>query len=284
MDDPGNDEFELRIGRRLRAYAETMRSRQADASEVAPPEHRGPTRAQQAPYRLALTLVVVLVGASVAAWGVGHLPRRSPNPLSGLGSAASPSQIAQRTPTPSVVPTVGPSEILGPSMPIASSSGEPISAPPVTATVEQSGFRVTLRAAQGRYRAGQPIDISADLISLLPDDPVSVWGPSTPGPIGFSVVQIGGPLAMNEGGTTDCKRFTLRANFPTTFPFTKAGGGWDTSDPYAAYYSEYFHDPGLHLPAGEWKVVATAWFGVGGDSCPAELLQFSASITIEVLP
>ena len=153
-----------------------------------------------------------------------------------------------------------------PHVPVASSSGAPLGGPSVSATDSNAGFTLTMTLDHDRYRAGQPITVTTTLAYGGPDPTVKLWTNSDPGLVDFDVTQVGGPLSMLGGGTTDCVSTSMAKGQAISAPFAKVGG-WSNDDPYAAFYESYYNDPQLRLPAGTWQISAKSGFGIGGTDC-----------------
>ena len=91
-------------------------------------------------------------------------------------------------------------------------------------------------------------------------------GGSGSGLIAFGVEQLGGDLQNGPVWTADCHAYSVDARNPPTQIFTKSGG-FSGDDPNADFWHNFFADPELHLPPGEWLLTAEARFYDGG--CPA---------------
>ncbi|HET7676304.1 MAG TPA: hypothetical protein VFK38_00465 [Candidatus Limnocylindrales bacterium] len=148
------------------------------------------------------------------------------------------------------------------------------------AAVARQGL-VEIRIASPRvtWRMEEAIVVEASLV-YLGQAPVVASG-SGSGLVGFSVVQQGGPLRMEAGGTSDCVRYQLRPG-PQAVAFSKSGG-FSGDDPNAAFYRAFFADPDLHLPPGRWRITAHVDL-VLGQECGGEPTDPSASIEIVVRP
>jgi hypothetical protein len=170
-------------------------------------------------------------------------------------------------------------------------------AEPISATVNDGLFDLTIRANSDRYAVGEPIAIDAVLvyrgvepitISHAQGAPVpgrgSAVGPDTGGtggPIGFGILEpVLGDLRLGESWAESCERTTLQPGQPLVVPFAK-GGAWSSDDPRAAEYLAFVQDPALTLAPGTWHAYAVAWFYVGdcgGDEHkPRVELEFEVS-------
>ncbi len=182
------------------------------------------------------------------------------------------------------VPSASPLPTPLPSQPVASSAAGALTRPPVSTTATEAGFTLKMTLDHDRYRAGQPIAVTTTLAYGGPNDHVTIWGNGNPGPIGFDVVQVDGPLAMHGGGTSDCVSYAVTKGTSVGYAFSKLGG-WSYDDPYAPYYASYYHDPQLRLPAGTWLISAKGLFAIGGSDCgQGQAANLQASIEIVVEP
>jgi hypothetical protein len=58
-------------------------------------------------------------------------------------------------------------------------------------------------------------------------------------------------------------------NLPTGVEWSqRPSGGWSGADPNADFYNPFFHDPVVHLPAGDWMISAIAEFQTGSAAAP----------------
>jgi hypothetical protein len=179
------------------------------------------------------------------------------------------------------VPSASPLPTPLPSQPVASSAAAPLTGPSVRTTAANAGFTLGMSLDHDRYRAGQPITVATTLTYDGPNERVTIWGNGDPGPVGFDVVQVGGPLAMHGGGTSDCVSYGLTRGVAVDYPFSKVGG-WTYDDPYAPFYASYYHDPQLRLPAGTWRITAKGMFAIGGTDC-GQGQDASLTATIEIV-
>ncbi|HEX7949792.1 MAG TPA: hypothetical protein VF494_05545 [Candidatus Limnocylindrales bacterium] len=147
----------------------------------------------------------------------------------------------------------------------------------------KGSFSLSMTLDHNRYRAGQPIRLTTTLLYSGPEAKVVLWTNSSPGVVGFDVVQQGGPLSMLGGGTSDCVSESVTKGQAQAVVFSKIGG-WSNDDRYAAFYEGYYKDPQLRLPAGTWQISAKSGFTTGGTDCgmgePADL-RATAEIVVE---
>lgn len=166
--------------------------------------------------------------------------------------------------------------------------------PAVTAarvtTTDDGSFRLTLQAERGTYAAGQPIVAGASIVYLGPKPSVGVSG--APGTVLFGVEEIGGEgRSIPPGSRAAC--------FPTTFdrgvtayvPWA-ATGELDLDAPGDAWIRDYLgvdragtptrEGPGFVLPAGTWRLLATASFGESDDCEHGPFHSLEASVVVTV--
>jgi hypothetical protein len=153
---------------------------------------------------------------------------------------------------------------------------------PVNGADADQEFRLTISADQGRYRAGQLMDVSATLTYLGPNAGIVVGGSGT-GLIGFALESSEQPaLRIDPAGTSDCRPYQMRRGVAVAHPFMKTGGFAD-EDPLAAFYRAYFASPELRLPAGTWTISAVANF-LGSADCDGPQHTLNASVKVVVEP
>lgn len=117
-----------------------------------------------------------------------------------------------------------------------------------------------------------------------PDANLTLWTNSSPGLVGFDVMQLDGPLSMPGGGTSDCVAVSMAKGQARTVAFSKIGG-WSNDDPYAAFYEAYYQDAKLRLSAGTWRISAKSGFTIGGSDCGAgQPADLRATVEIVVEP
>ncbi|HEX5823288.1 MAG TPA: hypothetical protein VFY18_02410 [Candidatus Limnocylindrales bacterium] len=138
---------------------------------------------------------------------------------------------------------------------IGSCASQPSPEPtPPTAIAQGQGFVLAMAFPADHFAPGDAIDVKTTLAWIGPAPNVTVWG-SGMGPIGFMFEELTGRHRMMGGAmTADC----VRHPFPqgvTAIPLTKSGG-WTGDDPDAVFYSSFYADPQLHLPAGRWRITA----------------------------
>ena len=171
-------------------------------------------------------------------------------------------------------------------------------ADPISATVTDGPFDLTIRASKSRYAVGEPIAIDAVLtyrgqeavtIFHAQGAPVpgrgSVDGPDTGGtggPIGFGIIEpVLGDLRLGDNWMESCERTTLRPGEALVVPFAK-GGAWSSDHPRALEFRDFVMDPELRLATGTWHPFAVARFAL--DGCGGELHEPRAQLELVVSP
>jgi hypothetical protein len=157
----------------------------------------------------------------------------------------------------------------------ATSASTSIANDPVTTTSVDGDFELTLRSAQAKYAAGEPLDVGASLTYHGPRDTVSICHDGG-GPILFGVREkVLGGINLEPVSRLMFGRSTLTRDVPVTMPFAKSGG-FSGDEPAAASFRAFFADPVFRLPVGTWHIYAVA------SSCSAAPLKFNLTAEVEV--
>lgn len=128
-----------------------------------------------------------------------------------------------------------------------------------------AGFVLEVRLPSQTFAAIDAIPVATTLTWTGQPGEGRIWG-SGSGPVTFAIEEVGGGRRMMGGAmTADCRMTDFPAGVPTEIPFRKSGG-WPAEDPNADFYTAWFKDPVLHLPAGRWKLTVSA----GGFLAPCE--------------
>jgi hypothetical protein len=149
----------------------------------------------------------------------------------------------------------------------------------VSATSESGPYRLTITSVHGRYRAGDPISISATLEYTGPDPSIIVPHDSE-GPVQFGLVEPVGEIGLGPASRLVCGHTTMDRGTPISIPFRKSGGAPNPSD--RAAISSFFADPALHLPPGTWHVFADADLNIAACGGTGPDYPLRATIQIEV--
>jgi hypothetical protein len=153
---------------------------------------------------------------------------------------------------------------------------------PVSTTVTNGPFELTLRSSTAHYAPGEAIHAEASL-TYRGVGAITIWharGSPDGGPLGFGVVEpVLGGLEVGPFWRQSCRPSTLDSATPITSAYTKSGG-FTGDDPRAAQYEAFFADPVLRLDEGAWHLYAVAEFSVG--DCSAAKVELRAQIEIVV--
>ena len=192
------------------------------------------------------------------------------------GGAASPSASDQpQAQEPSDEPTQATAEAPGPAG----------SGPPISASMTDQDFELTLTAEHGTYLEEQPIAVEASLTYSGPLPEAVVHG-SGHGFVGFSIERVEdgfNPGGLGPASTTDCRPHVFRSGEPVRYPFKKSGS-FSGDDPNAAVIHDYLQDPLLRLPPGTWRIRAEAFGLLGPGDCAGPELSLAAEIVVTVEP
>jgi hypothetical protein len=152
--------------------------------------------------------------------------------------------------------------------------------PPVSATVSDGPFELTLRSAKSRYATDEPILLEATF-SYSGDEPIQIVHGSERSPVDFGILEpvMGGVVVAAGGGDRPCIGSSLDPGHTVTHAFWKSGG-WTSEDPLAAEYEAFFGDPVLRLSQGTWHPYAVADFYVG--ECVGDKPDLRVELAIEV--
>jgi hypothetical protein len=143
-------------------------------------------------------------------------------------------------------------------------------------------FTFTLTASQGRYRAGQLIEVSATLEFLGPGSEAVMLG-SGHGFIGFGVKSSDPPVITHPVSTSDCSPHEISNGVPQVFPFVKSGG-YSEGDPADAFARAFLATEDLRLPPGTWTIFAGTGFYTAADCGVGPLHSLTTEVTITVEP
>jgi hypothetical protein len=119
-------------------------------------------------------------------------------------------------------------------------------------------FRLTIGADRGRYAADEPIEIAATLRYIAGAEATVTSSGS--GLVVFGIEQLDGPVDAIAGRDEACQRYEYRPREVESVEFQKSGG-YSNDDPMAGYWRRFFADPELRLPAGKYRITATAEYG-----------------------
>lgn len=157
---------------------------------------------------------------------------------------------------------------------------------PTGADVQDGPLRLTVSSPHARVRAGEPIEVIAELGYWRDDAGIQLYGSSRAGPVGFAIHQLDGPVVLGSQGMTECADLgILPADSPRTIPFTKAGlhEYIEGADPGSDDWHGWMTEPELRLPVGRWEIHAFTMFATS-PGCRALGATLDASIVIAVVP
>ena len=135
---------------------------------------------------------------------------------------------------------------------------------PARAEVSQGQYRLVFELPKSDWRTSEAItgEATLSLIGLSSVD----FGASGSGPIQFSFDEIGGSRHEPGLGTPDCRLYRLEEGAPISSPIKKSGLGFGGDAQPSDFVRWFATDPLVHLPAGDWKITATA--NVWKNICP----------------
>lgn len=196
----------------------------------------------------------------------------------GTASPASPAYPASpATPLVSQAPTPGatPSAASSPSPSAQASQAAPTA---THAEAEAGEIRLAFDLPKAIWRAGEPI-LGTSTLSFEGSGSVALSG-SGQGPFGFAIAEVPRDRAIGPAWTDDCVSYSLPAGKPMTSGI-RLSGGWEGSDPNAAFYYSLMTAPALQLPAGTWDITAYGVF-IPAPGCGAAEVHLTATLRILV--
>jgi hypothetical protein len=117
-------------------------------------------------------------------------------------------------------------------------------------------------------------------VSLLGPTGATVSGSSTM--FGFEFFEIGGSNRhVVPVFDADCAPHRLTANGPLESPILVTGSA-PQGDPNAAWYREFLAAAKVHLPIGDWDVIASASF-FDGQNCAGQHVDLRATVRVHVI-
>lgn len=159
-----------------------------------------------------------------------------------------------------------------------SASPAPSSEPVFSSMVEDDTFRLTITTPRSTYTSTEAIPVSA-ILQFKRSQPTTIAGAGS-GPLGFGIEQLDGPVDNGPASRLSCHREDWAPNEIRVLPFTKSGG-FDASDPMAPFWTNYFNDPDLVLPAGHYRVFAVVDYDL--DMCTAAETTLTAEVRFDVV-
>jgi hypothetical protein len=140
-------------------------------------------------------------------------------------------------------------------------------------------FIITLNSDKEIYTAADIIHIWGTLEYIGETDTIEIWH-SCP----FMLFSISDGNDFNiYGMTVDILASSvLQRGRVYHFEYQKSGG-WSASDPDAEFWENFFNDPDLRLPAGEYTITLHGGFGLA-ERIPDSSSGLMVSLTITVKP
>jgi|GEM_PF-7009162 len=125
-------------------------------------------------------------------------------------------------------------------------------------------------SAAATWTAGEPIEVGGTLAYVGKEPAVTVTG-SGSGLVFWGAEQLDGPIHAEPAWRSDLRHYDFETGDIETHAFTKSGG-YGTNGPDAEFWSAWFDDPELRLPAGTWRIYALARYGLPGAWGENELI------------
>lgn len=143
----------------------------------------------------------------------------------------------------------------------------PTSSPgqPVSVTRTDGVYSLTFTVAKASWDVSEVI-VGTATISVVDGHDAAISGAGE-NVFGFEFSRVGGPR-FQPVWPASCKSYLISPDQPLVFAIEKSGT-IDPLDPNAPYYREFFRDPQIRLPAGEWRVTAVAQIHDGPDCAGA---------------
>lgn len=136
-------------------------------------------------------------------------------------------------------------------------------------------FQLTLGSNHATYRPAEPIEISAQILYLVPKA-ITIYHSAFP--VGWGIRQLDGPAVMEGVMADPCVSTQIEAGRPLLVPFQKGG----IVNEIGPFDRAWYADPAIRLPAGRWRF--TAYMAVSLDECGSEQHRLEASVDLAVVP
>jgi hypothetical protein len=148
----------------------------------------------------------------------------------------------------------------------------------VEATDVDGPFRLTFDLPRATWASTEAIEGEARLI--LTEGVGTRLSGSGSGLLGFGFREVGGDRKMGPAWRADCVPHDISTDDPLTSAITKSGG-WSGEDPNAVFYRDFFADPIVRLPVGEWDIIALAQF-IEGEGCAGAAHELQATLRVRI--
>lgn len=132
--------------------------------------------------------------------------------------------------------------------------------------------------APATWTAGKPVEVGGTLTYVGKEPAVTVTG-SGSGLVFWGAEQLDGPIHAEPAWTFDLRHYDFETDDIESHSFTKSGA-FATDGPDAEFWSAWFDDPELRLPAGTWRIYALARYGLPGARGENELM---ADVQIQIV-
>jgi hypothetical protein len=162
----------------------------------------------------------------------------------------------------------------GPSRP--SPTDAAITAP--SGVVTDDHFSLAITSARAHWPSGEPIEISTT-VRYLGTEEATVLSHGSAFVV-FTIEQLDGAFDQGGGRDDSCDGETFAPGEIRDVPFQKSGG-YSNDDPAAEMWRQWFDDPELRLPAGQYRITAETRYSARGCG---EMRPLRASIEITVDP
>lgn len=126
--------------------------------------------------------------------------------------------------------------------------------------------------------AGEPVEVGGTFAYVGGEPTVTVTG-SGSGLVFWGAEQLDGPIHVEPAWRSGLRHYDFETGDIETHSFTK-GGAFATDGPDAEFWSAWFADPELRLPAGTWRIYALARYGLPGVWGERELI---ADVEIQIV-
>lgn len=145
----------------------------------------------------------------------------------------------------------------------------------------QGPFQLVFELPKDTWRTNEAI-IGLATLSLVEGSEVDLSGGGGGLLRGFEFTEVNGTRHVEPVWTTECGRYRLEPGKPISSSITKSGG-FISDQPEADFYREFFKDPAVRLPAGDWTITAIASFTEGLD-CRGPSHTLRATILVHITP
>ena len=211
----------------------------------------------------------VLLDGPEAAYGTNQC-------ATGRGAAGEPSRASAGTPAMRRLCAVAIGLLVAACAAPAPSMPDPSSAP-ATASDADGRYSLVFTLPKSTYADREEITGLATF-TLEPGPDVVVGGSRDL--LSFGFAEVGGSREMGPASDAMCARHELSASTPLTSRIVKSGG-WSDDMPDADFYSGFFADPAVRLPAGDWDITAYADL-VDGAGCAGAQHGLKATVRVHV--